>query len=209
MSVEIRSRLWSRGAAERLTLSHSQPTVSSSTGATPAPVQAAHGCVVSAGPTCDEVLSRNQVAIYRYAIHLTRNRAAADELYKETVLTAYRGFDRLDRSANHRAWLYRIATNAFRNRGQGSKEDSLVEESAEIVPAATGAARCEARALFQEVEAFVARLPLEQRIALIQRKFHDLSYTEIAASLRCSEATARSWVHQALRALRDHFGERL
>jgi hypothetical protein len=28
---------------------------------------------------------------------------------------------------------------------------------------------------------------------------------EIVASLRCSEAAARSRVHQALRALRDHF----
>jgi DNA-directed RNA polymerase specialized sigma24 family protein len=53
------------------------------------------------------------------------------------------------------------------------------------------------------------RLPLPQHIALIQRMYHGLSYTEIAASLRCSEATARTSAYQALRTLGTMFGEQL
>lgn len=175
-----------------------------------AKVEDACKCVVLARPTFPEVLARYQDAIYCYALHLTRNRVAADEVYQDTVLKAYHEFDQLDGSANHRAWLYQIATNAFlSNRRQRSKEGSLVEHSTEFVPTETRAACCEACSLLQEVQAAMERLPTKQRIALIQRKYHDLSYTEIAASLGCSEATARTSVYQALRTLGNMFGERL
>jgi RNA polymerase sigma-70 factor (ECF subfamily) len=167
---------------------------------------------VPACPTFDEVLARYQTEIYRFATHLTRNRADADDLYQETLLKAYRAFDRLDGAANHRAWLYKIATNAFlSDRRKRGREGPLDEEQAMAVPAAPAdhAARLDARDLLHEVEAFVAALPVKQRLALIQRKYHDLSYGEIAANLRCSEAAARASVHEALRKLRDRFGDRL
>ena len=163
-------------------------------------------------PSFDDVLARYQEEIYRFVTHLTRNRADADDLYQETLLKAYRAFDRLDGEANHRAWLYKIATNTFlSDRRKRGREAPLDGERAELVPApaADHAARLDARDLLREVEAFVAALPLKQRVALVQRKYHDLSYAEIAANLRCSEQAARASVHEALRKLRDRFGDRL
>ena len=63
--------------------------------------------------------------------------------------------------------------------------------------------------LLLEVEASVAALPPRQRVALVQRKYHDRNYAEIAASLCCSEAAARASVYEALRTLRDRLGDRL
>lgn len=163
-------------------------------------------------PTFDEVLTRYQTEIYRYAAHLTRNHVDADDLYQETVLKAYRAFDRLDGLANHRAWLYRIATNAFlSDRRKRGREGLLDEEAVGAIPAAPtdDAARLDAQALLREVDAFVESLPLKQRVALVQRKYHDLSYGEIAQNLRCSEAAARASVHEALRKLRERFGDRM
>jgi RNA polymerase sigma-70 factor (ECF subfamily) len=159
----------------------------------------------------DEVLARYQDELYRFAAHLTRNRADADDLYQETLLKAYRAFGRLDGGANHRAWLYKIATNAFlSDRRKRGREGQLDGGQAEAIPAAAAdqAARLDARDLLREVEAFVDGLPLKQRVALVQRKYHDLSYAEIAANLRCSEAAARANVHEALRKLRERFGDR-
>ncbi len=172
----------------------------------------AGGPALGCCPSFDDVLARYQAEIYRFASRLTRNRADADDLYQETLLKAYRAFDRLDGAANHRAWLYRIATNAFlSDRRKRGREGPLEEERALAVPAAPTdhAARLDARDLLDEVEEFVAALPVKQRLALIQRKYHDLSYGEIAANLRCSEAAARASVHEALRKLRDRFGDRL
>jgi len=163
-------------------------------------------------PTFDDVLARYQHEIYRYAAHLTRNHADADDLYQETVLKAFRAFGRLNGEANHRAWLYRITTNAFlSDRRRRGREGSLDGAAAEAIPAAPtdDAARLDARDLLVEVEHFVAALPCKQRLALIGRKYHDLSYAEIAANLRCSEAAARANVHEALRKLRERFGDRL
>lgn len=163
-------------------------------------------------PSFDEVVDRFGVEIHRFAIHLTRNPTDADDLYQETVLKAFRAFDRLDGAANHRAWLYRIATNAFlSDRRKRGREGPLDEDRAGAIPAAATdqAARIDAGDLLREVDAFVAALPTKQRVALVQRKYHDLSYAEIAAILRCSEEAARANVHEALRKVKDRFGDRV
>jgi RNA polymerase sigma-70 factor (ECF subfamily) len=172
----------------------------------------AGGLALGCCPSFDQVLARYQTEIYRFATHLTRNHADADDLYQETLLKAYRAFDRLDGEANHRAWLYRIATNTFLSeRRKLGRVGPLDATQAEAIPevASDDAARLDARDLLSEVEMFVAALPLKQRIALVQRKYHDLSYADIAVNLRCSEAAARASVHEALRKLRGRFGDRL
>jgi hypothetical protein len=81
--------------------------------------------------TFEEVVDRFQAEIYRYAVQLTRNRADADDLYQETLLKAYRAFGRLDGAANHRAWLYRIATNTFlSDRRKQARVDYLDDATA-------------------------------------------------------------------------------
>src|SRR5262249_28261833 len=158
----------------------------------------------------DDLLTRYQAELYRFALRLTRNRADADDLYQETLLKAYRAFDRLDPAANHRAWLYRIATNTFlSNRRRAGRDGSLDEAVAVAVPdgQADRAACLDARDLLCEVAAFVDGLPAKQRVALVLRKHHGLGYDEIAATLNSSEGAARANVHAALRKLRDRFGD--
>ncbi len=50
-------------------------------------------------------------------------------------------------------------------------------------------------------------LPTKQRAAVVLRFYDDLPFAEIAAILRCTESTARSYVHRALAALRDRLDE--
>ncbi len=173
---------------------------------------AANGGIAGLCPSFETILDRYQAEIFRFAVHLTRNHADADDLFQETLLKAYRAFDRLDGEANHRAWLYRIATNAFlSDRRKRNRERPLDDAQADLLPgvASDHAARLDAGNLLREVDSFVASLPDKQRLALIQRKYHDLSYAEIAGNLRCSEAAARANVHEALRKLRGQFGDRV
>jgi RNA polymerase sigma factor (sigma-70 family) len=163
--------------------------------------------------TFDETLARYGAEIYRFALHLTRNRTDADDLYQETALKAYRAWDRLPCDANHRAWLYRIASNTFlSDKRKTSRLRSLdAEETVESIPAASRDedGRLDAGNLLREVEGFIEGLPSKQRIALVQRKYLDIGYPEIAATLGCSEEAARRSVHEALRKLRDQFGDRI
>jgi RNA polymerase sigma-70 factor (ECF subfamily) len=163
--------------------------------------------------TFDETLARFGAEIYRFALHLTRNRSDADDLYQETALKAYRAWSRLPCDANHRAWLYRIASNTFlSDKRKTSRLRSLdAEETVESIPAASrdDDGRLDAEDLLREVEAFIGDLPPKQRIALVQRKYLEISYPEIAVTLGCSEEAARRSVHEALRKLRDRFGDRI
>jgi RNA polymerase sigma-70 factor (ECF subfamily) len=138
---------------------------------------------------------------------LTRNRTDADDLYQETALKAYRAWERLPCDANHRAWLYRIASNTFLSeKRKAARLRSLdADATSDIIPAASqdDDGRLDAGNLLREVETFVEGLPPKQRIALVQRKYLDLGYPEIAETLGCSEEAARRSVHEALRKLRD------
>ncbi len=167
---------------------------------------------IAVKPTFEVVLERYQAEIFRYSMQMTRNPADADDLYQETMLKAYRAYGRLDGDANVRAWMYRIATNTFlSDRRKHGRVDLLDDVAAQAIPAAQTdhAAGLDARALLQEVAVFVDGLPPKQRVALTLRKYHELGYAEIAETLRCSEAAARASVHEALRKLRDCFGDRL
>src|SRR3712207_6809650 len=144
--------------------------------------------------TFDETLARYGAEIYRFALHLTRNRADADDLYQETALKAYRAWDRLPCDANHRAWLYRIASNTFlSDKRKSARLRSLdAAGTADTIPAASrdDDGRLDAGNLLREVEAFIETLPPKQRIALVQRKYLEMGYPDIAASLNCSEEAA-------------------
>jgi RNA polymerase sigma-70 factor (ECF subfamily) len=161
----------------------------------------------------DEALARHGAEIFRYALYLTRNRPDADDLYQETALKAYRAWQRLPCDANHRAWLYRIATNTFlsEKRKMARLRSLDADATAETIPArgSDDDGRLDAGDLLRAVEIFIAELPPKQRVALVQRKYLENGYAEIAAALGTSEEAARRNVHEALRKLRAQFGDKL
>jgi RNA polymerase sigma-70 factor (ECF subfamily) len=171
-------------------------------GASPPPV----------APPFSAMVDRIGAEIYRYAWHLTRNQADADDLYQETLIKAFRAYDRLPADANHRAWMYRIASNTFISDKRKHKRDNPLTEIMEQT-LSTGtpdhARGLDARDLLQEVEVFVEQLPPKQRVALVMRKYHGHDYAMIAETLDCSEVAARANVHEALRKLRQAFANRL
>ena len=54
-------------------------------------------------------------ALYNHALRMTRNPADAQDLVQETYLRAWRSFATYKDGTNPRAWLFRIATNAYIN----------------------------------------------------------------------------------------------
>jgi RNA polymerase sigma-70 factor, ECF subfamily len=161
----------------------------------------------------EQLVERHHAEIFAYVMRLTRNRGEAEDLCQETFFRAYRAFDRLDGDANHRAWLYKIATNATLNHIRRQRSglravDNLRRSSPTTVPD-LAAERVGQRDLLERVERAIESLPDKQRLALTQRKFAGLSYKEIAVLLDCSEDAARANVYQAIRKLREQFSDEL
>ena len=162
--------------------------------------------------TFDDVLGHYQAEVYCFALHLTRDHAQANDLYQKTLQRAFHAFDERVRSANERSWLFTIATDLYMSDGRrrGSTGGPVTQQAPEIrgtAPVQTD--RLDAHALQGEVEAFVTTLPRHQWVALVQRRYLNVGYAEIAETLSCSEVEARSCVYEALRAMRAHVGDRL
>ncbi|MGH7368319.1 MAG: RNA polymerase sigma factor [Candidatus Rokuibacteriota bacterium] len=154
----------------------------------------------------EAVVSAHHAEIRRYLLRITGRGSDADDLSQETFLRAFRAYRALPPGANVRAWLFAIATNLGRNhfRAQGRRRRAYAAAAFEMTAGAPD--RADGRVLADEARARMERvitgLPAKQRLAFIMRKMHELDYTEIGASLSCSEESARAHVFQALRKVR-------
>ncbi|HEY0212343.1 MAG TPA: RNA polymerase sigma factor [Paenirhodobacter sp.] len=65
------------------------------------------------GPDPREELPEHLSALRAFAMSLTRNSAAADDLVQDTIVKAWSNIDRFQRGTNLRAWLFTILRNTF------------------------------------------------------------------------------------------------
>jgi RNA polymerase sigma factor (sigma-70 family) len=124
------------------------------------------------------------------------NREDAEDVTQAAFLDAYRALARGTEPARPRAWLLTIAANARRRRqralGRRPREASLEHE-----PAAA-----ERDVTVRELRDALARLPANQRAALVLREIGGLGYGEIAARLALSVPSVQMLLFRARRALR-------
>jgi len=158
----------------------------------------------------ETLVNAHSAEIFGYLWRIVRDEADAQDCLQEAFLRAYRAYDRPDGRANHRAWLYRIATNValthLKRRGrEAARRLPLVPDLRADDPSPGEAAIW--RETIEAVFAAVERLPPQQRAALILRNYQALSYAEIAGTLGCSEEAARANVYQAIKKLRSELGE--
>ena len=124
---------------------------------------------------------RKHVAeVYQYALAVLGNPADAEDVTQQTFLNAYRAFQRGGRPTKPHNWLIKIAHNVCRMRWRQSGR-RLEEVSLESVP--EPAALDQRKPSLDEVLAALARLPLNQRAAIVMREVEDRSYAEIAEVL--------------------------
>jgi RNA polymerase sigma-70 factor, ECF subfamily len=153
----------------------------------------------------EELLRRYEKEIYRFTYRMTGNREDAADVLQDTFFRAFRAYPRLPEKANHRAWLYRIASRSALNLARSQKmRRTLPLEKARHLVEKNGDLEhlVETRRLAGCLGDIVRALPARQRIALLQRKYQGLSYREIAATLDCSEQGARAHVYQAMAKIR-------
>jgi RNA polymerase sigma-70 factor (ECF subfamily) len=157
--------------------------------------------------TFEALMSDHHGEIYRYVLRLTGRRTDADDLSQETFLRAFRAHRGLPPDANARAWLFAIATNLCRNHFRAQKRRRLAYAEVELGARDRDDERPDgvtvSRQMGAAVGTVVARLPLKQRVAFLQRKVHGLDYDTIGRSLECSAESARAHVFQALRKVRQ------
>ncbi|MFQ5700817.1 MAG: sigma-70 family RNA polymerase sigma factor [Acidobacteriota bacterium] len=165
---------------------------------------------------CFESLARAHLGLlYNMAVRLTRHPQDAEDLVQETLLRAYRFFDRYEPGSNFKAWLFKILKNSFINRyrkaqrGSETVDFSAIEDGLErLVDAnfrAGHSGSADPEQVFMkgvvdgEIEEALEQLPAEYRMVLVMAVLEEMSYKEIAAALSCPIGTVMSRLHRARR----------
>ncbi len=151
--------------------------------------------------TFETLVEKHQPELLAYLRRMVGDAHDAEDICQEALLRAYRAYGRLPIEANHRAWLYKIATNTAFNWLKKHKRESERTVELDLETLAADAAP-EQRDDLRVVAHALRTLPPKQRAALMQRQFQGLEYAEIAQTLGCSETAARANVYQALKKLR-------
>ena len=144
--------------------------------------------------------------LYRVALRLTGEPAAAEDLVQDTMLRALRAWGSFRPGSNARAWLVTILRNQFIN-GWRSEKRAPVGVDMDAVPEAPDPKDPDPEGRFfselvdEEVLRAVDALPEEFREVLVLSDMESMPYAEIAESLNIPVGTVKSRLFRARRIL--------
>lgn len=142
-------------------------------------------------PDPREELVSHLPAMRAFALSLTRNASAADDIVQDTVVKAWSNFDRFEPGTNLRAWLFAILRNTFySSRRRLGRE--VPDSDGALVGALAEKPAHDGRLQLQDFMRAFRQLPDEQREALMLVGAHGFSYEEAAATTGVAVGTVKS-----------------
>jgi len=137
---------------------------------------------------------------------ILRDRADAEDVVAETLLTAFDKASTIRDEGALRAWLIRVCTN----RALSLRRSQVRVVHLEVVPEAVSAGDLGADAGDRLVLlAGIAKLPPRTRAAIVLRYYADLPVADIADVLGRSQNTIKTQLREALAMLREGLAEPL
>lgn len=150
------------------------------------------------------------------ARRLTASDADADDLVQDTMVRAYRYYDRFEEGTNFKAWLFQIQRNVFVNRyrreqreraaftdtAQPSIQDRCMSQASIRNGLATDA-NVERPEVAQAIQDALASLPEQARNIVMRADVDGWSYKEIAAEMGTPIGTVMSRLHRARKTLQS------
>ena len=137
-----------------------------------------------------------------FAISLTSDVEKADDLLHDTVVRALTHSDKFAPGTNLQAWMFTILRNQFhsihrKRRREVEDPEGLIAARLSCQPEQSG------RLDFQDLRSALAKLPVEQREAVLLVGAEGLSYEEAASICGVAVGTIKSRVNRARTRLAD------
>jgi RNA polymerase sigma-70 factor (ECF subfamily) len=167
------------------------------------------------GSAFEQLLDKYHRSIVNFIYKIVNNLAEAEELAQEVFLRIYRARHRYEPRARFAAWIYRIATNVslkeadrkrrmrFWGNNHGSAEATETLENVFRDPAPDAERQVISSELGRVIRGAIRSLPRNERVALVLRRYEDLSYREIADVMDCTEAAVKTYIHRGKLHVRD------
>jgi RNA polymerase sigma-70 factor (ECF subfamily) len=143
----------------------------------------------------------------RFAVGLARDPANADDLCQMTIERALRSREQWLPGSRLDSWMYRIMRNLWIDeaRAKSRRAKTFVDEEQGLAVGASGAQ--EAMLELNDIDRALARLPDEQREAVLLVMVEGYSYKEAAEIVDCPVGTLNSRLVRGRDALLALLGE--
>lgn len=149
----------------------------------------------------DELVS-HLPALRAFALSLTREGAAADDLVQDTIVKAWTNMDRFQAGTNLRAWLFTILRNTFYSSRRKTKREVNDTDGIHAGRQTTRPDH-DGRLALNDFRAAFEQLPDEQREALILVGASGFSYEEAAEMTGVAIGTVKSRANRGRRKLAE------
>jgi RNA polymerase sigma-70 factor (ECF subfamily) len=159
----------------------------------------------------NQLIRRWERPIYALAYRTIGREEDARDVCQDTFLRAFRALNGFKGEAKFSSWLYRIALNLCRDWMRRQRRAPTVQmpedvDVAELVAAQGPTESIETlvarKELGRAVATAMARLPEEQRTAIILKEYHGLTFQEIADLQGCPLSTVKTRLYQGLSVIR-------
>ncbi len=153
------------------------------------------------------LFQHNHCRLFQFCFRLLGNGPEAEDAVQEVFLRVYHAAASYEPRARFSTWLYTIARNLCLNRINKIKRENLNPDwnrsgkasLLERIPSAASGPdhQYEQDELSREVAKAVHNLPDTLRMAVILRRYQELSYEEIAEILECTVTAVKLRLHRA------------
>jgi RNA polymerase sigma-70 factor (ECF subfamily) len=159
----------------------------------------------------NQLVLRWERPIYALAYRVIGREEDARDVCQETFLRAFRALNGFRGQAKFSSWLYRIALNLCRDWVRRERRTPVVQAPDDLDALELSAVReptmsiddlVARRELTHIVERAMAKLPEDQRTAIILKEYHELTFQEIADLVGCPLSTVKTRLYQGLAVLR-------
>jgi RNA polymerase sigma-70 factor, ECF subfamily len=158
--------------------------------------------MMSLDPALRDAMLGAVPSLRAFAISLSGNVDRADDLVQETLLRAIANIESFQPGTNMSAWMFTILRNLFRSEYRKRRRE-VEDTDGSYADTLKSHPEQGSHLEFKEFKSALAKLPPDQREALILVGASGFSYEEAAAICECAVGTIKSRVNRARTRLAD------
>lgn len=148
------------------------------------------------------LLERHLGWVVAFATRVLGSHAAGEDIAQETFLRLWTHAAQWKPTARLRTWLYRVALNLCLDKRTRARDVALDEIAEPCDPSASVLARMQAQDIGRHVNAALADLPVQQRVAITLCHYQGLRNTEASQVMGVSVEALESLLARGRRTLR-------
>jgi len=150
----------------------------------------------------EELVRRHQQGLFSYLYRMTSDRHTAEELTQQALVRAWKAIEGFGGRSGFKTWLYRIGINLAINHRTRRKPTVELDEELPAGPDSEPQNAFRQHEREAAVQAALAKLPADQRAAMVMSLYEQLSYREIGEAMGRSARAVDSLLFRAKTNLR-------